>query len=211
MAAISTLITEIRVDLNDSDSTRFTDANLLALFKKAIRRANRICQRNDIQFAKKSATLATVASQAYIDISSAVSDFDVWIGMFYNYKEVEPVNEMEWEALYTSETALKYCYFDQTNSKIYLKGTPSSIVAPVLYYYPTVDPSAYTTESSTPWGGRIDDILIEYVRIRALNMDEYDVSFDSQLMTDMENQILGAYKQNSVTRVDGNGWMGDMS
>jgi hypothetical protein len=208
MAVISTLLTELRVDINDGSSTRFSDAQLLALFKKAIRRANRICQRNDIQFAKKEIALATVASQAYIDISSTVSDFDVWIGLFYDatYKEIPMKNEREWEALYSTSRALSYCYLDQVNSKIYLKGTPSSIVALTLWYYPTVDPSAYTVASSTPWGGRIDDILLEYVRVRALNMDEYDVTFDSQLMTDLENQILGAYKQNSVTRVDGNGW-----
>jgi hypothetical protein len=208
MAAISTLITELRVDINDSSSTRFTDANLLALFKKAIRRANRICQRNDIQFAKKSVTLTTTPSQDYIDISSTGSDFDVWIGLFRDsdHKEIKTRTEREWETD-LSQTANTYCRLDQANSKIYLNGTPDSAATLTLWYYPTVDPSAYTTASTTPWNGRIDDILMEYVRIRVLNMDEMDVSFDSQLMTDLENQILGAYKYNSVTVVEGNGWM----
>lgn len=208
MAAISTLITELRVDINDDDSTRFSDTQLLALMKKAIRRANRICQRNEIQFAKKSVALSTVASQAYIDISSTVSDFDVWIGLFRDsdHTQITPRTEREWETDQT-QVANTYCRLDQVNSKIYLNGTPDSVVTLTFWYYPTVDPSAYTTASSTPWNGRLDDILIEYVRMRALNADEFDLSFDTQLMTDMENQILGAYKSNSVTIVNGNGWM----
>jgi len=209
MASIATLITEVRVDINDSNSTRFsTDTPLLTLFKKAIRRANRICQRNDINFAKKKVSLSTVAAQNYIDISSSVADFDVWIGLYYEgeHREIEPMNELEWNS--EEETGLtEHCLLDQANSKIYLKGTPSAVLSLDFWYYPTVDTSTYTTSTSTPWSGRLDDIIMEYVRMRALNMDEMDLSFDSQLMTDMENQILESYKRNSVGRVNKVGWM----
>lgn len=208
MAVISTLITELRTDLSDDGSTRFTDTQLLNLFKKAIRRANRIVQRNCIQFAKKKVTLSTVSSQDYIDISSSVADFDVWIGLFQDstHDEIIKKTEQEWETL-LSATVLQYCLLDQANSKIYFNSTPSSILSLTLWYYPTIDPSAYTTASSTPWSGRLDDIIMEYVSIRAKNIDEMNITVDTQLLTDMEAQIVSAYMPNTVTMIEGKGWL----
>jgi hypothetical protein len=207
MALISALITELRTDLCDDDSTRFTDAKLLNLFKKAIRRANRIVQRNGIQFAKKKVALATVTSQTYVDIST-VTDFDVWIGLFVDdtHKEVVKKSEKDWETIYYA-TELDACLLDQANSRIYFNGTPSSVEALTFWYFPSVDPSAYTTASSTPWNGRIDDIIMEYVGLRAKNIDELNASFDQSLMADMETQIISAYTPNSVTMSEGRGWL----
>lgn len=212
MSAISSLITEIRTDLSDDASTRFTDTQLLNLFKKAIRRANRIVQRNGIQFGKKQIAINTIAAQTYIDISAtgpiSVADFDVWIGLFRDdlHKEIPKRTERDWE-LIISASALANCLFDQANSKIYFNGAPASVVALTLWYYPTVDVSAYTTATETPWDGRIDDIIMEYVSIRAKNIDEMDASFDKALLTDMENQILQAYAPNAVTVSEGAGWL----
>lgn len=211
MATISSLITELRTDLSDDDSTRFSDTKLLNLFKKAIRRANRVCQRNGIQFAKQSVSLSTVASQAYVDISSAVSDFDVFYGLYDDSTndKIKLQTEDEWEREPTA-AALTYCRVDQRNSKIYINGVTDTVKTLTLWYYPTVDPSAYTTASSTPWGGRVDDFIMEYVGVRAKNIDEMDISFDQALLQDMENQILQAYAPNSPTIVEGIGWMSDM-
>ena len=211
MALISSLITEVRVDINDSDSTRFTtDTPILAVFKKAIRRANRICQRNGVQFAKKKAALTTVTSQTYVDIST-VTDFDVFIGLFRDsdHTEIRLVTERDWELLVSPDVLTK-ALIDQANSKICLAGTPTAAEALTLWYYPTVDPSAYTTASSTPWSGRLDDILVEYVSLRLKNIDEMEASFDQALLNDMENQIVSAYVPNSSNYEEGSGWLGDM-
>lgn len=207
MAAISALITEIRTDISDDALTRFTDTQILNVIKKAIRRANRIVQRNGIQFAKKKASLSTVANQDYIDIST-VTDMDVWIGLYRDdlHKEIPKKTERDWE-LIISASALANCLFDQANSRIYLNGTPTAIQTLTLWYYPSVDPSAYTTATTMPWNGRLDDIVAEYVGIRAKNIDEMDATFDRALMTDMENQILQAYAPNAVTVTEGMGWL----
>ncbi len=205
MATITSLITELRTDLNDDDSTRFTDAKLLNLFKKAIRRANRIVQRNGIQFAKSKAAISTSATLDYVSLPAT---FDVWHGLYRDdtHKEIPKRTEKEWETIY-SASALAQCLLDQVNSLIYFNGTPGAVVALTLWFYPTIDPSAYTTASSTPWSGRIDDIIMEYVGIRAKNIDEMDASFDQALLQDMEAQILSAYSSNAVTIVDGAGWI----
>ncbi len=205
MSLISSLITELRTDLSDDDSTRFTDQKLLNLFKKAIRRANRIVQRNGIQFAKSKGVISTSATLDYVALPA---DFDVWHGLYRDdtHKEIPKKTEKEWETIY-SATAMANCLLDQANSKIYFNATPAAVVALTLWYYPAIDPAAYTTATSTPWSGRIDDIIMEYVGIRAKNIDEMSVQFDQALMTDMETQIISAYSANSPLIIDGAGWI----
>lgn len=207
MALISALITELRTDLSDDGSTRFTDTQLLNLFKKAIRRSNRVVQRNGIQFAKKKATLTTVANQDYLTLSD-ITDFDVPIGLWRSDTKVKiPFRtEAEWEQI-ISASAVSHALLDYQNDKILFKSTPSSALTLYFYYYPTVDPSAYTTASSSPWSGRLDDMIMEYVGLRAKNIDEMSLEFDQQLLQDMENQILQAYMPNAPTIVEGEGWL----
>jgi hypothetical protein len=208
MAAISSLITEIRTDLSDDNSTRFTDTQLLNLIKKALRRCNRIVQRNGIQFGKKKTALTCTSAQSYIDISSTVSDMDVWIGLFKDgtHVEIPKRTEFEWETD-SVEASATYCLFDQANSKIYLNGTPTSTDVLTLWYFPKIDPAAYTTATSTPWDGRLDDILMEYASLRAKNIDEMNASFDQALLSDIESQILQAYAPNGVLVTEGSGWL----
>ncbi len=207
MALISALITEIRTDISDDASTRFTDTQILNVIKKAIRRANRIAQRNGLQFAKKKAALTTVANQAYLLISS-VADFDVLMGLWRDdtHKEIPFKNEEEWEEIITA-AALDYAHLDYVNDKIEFNSAPTAAQALTLWYYPTVDPSAYTTASSTPWSGRIDDIVMEYAINRLKNIDEMALEYDARLLTDMENQLLQAYAPNSPTMAEGDGWV----
>jgi hypothetical protein len=207
MALISALITELRTDLSDDGSTRFTDTQLLNLFKKAIRRSNRVVQRNGIQFAKKKATLTTVANQDYLTLSD-ITDFDVPIGLWRSdtYSKIPFRTEAEWEQI-ISASAVSHALLDYQNDKILFKSTPSSALTLYFYYYPTVDPSAYTTASSSPWSGRLDDMIMEYVGLRAKNIDEMSLEFDQQLLQDMENQILQAYMPNAPTIVEGEGWL----
>jgi len=205
MATIASLITELRTYLNDDDSTRFTDTKLLNYYKKAIRRANRIVQRNGIQFAKSKGAINTSATLDYVSLPA---DFDVWHGLYRDdtHREIPKKTEREWETI-LSASAMANCLLDQANSRIYFNAPPGAVVALTLWYYPTIDPSAYTTATSTPWGGRLDDIINEYVGLRAKNLDEMDAKFDQALLTDMENQILQAYAPNAPLVAEGSGWL----
>jgi hypothetical protein len=211
MSVVSTVITDIRYYINDTASTRFTDTYLLALIKRAVNRANRIAQRNNLQFAKKKATLTTVVSQTYIALPA---DFDTTIGsksLFRaaSYVEIPIKTENEWELL-RSPAALAYAQIDMENSRINFKGAPAAVESLYFYYFPTVDTSAWTTASTMPWGGRLDDMIAEYVIIRSQNIDEMDSSFDIQLLQDFETQILSAYQPLAPTLATSAGWMGGM-
>ena len=207
MSVISDLITEIRMEVGDPDSTRFSDTQIITVIKKAVRRANRIAQRNALQFAKKKADLVTVAGQDYVLISGT-SDFDVIIGLWRTdtHEPIAFATESEWERIISCGT-LARAVFDYSNDKILLKDTPSSVLTLHLWYYPVIDVSAYTAGSTCPWNGKLDDIIMEYTENRLKNIDEMDIAFDIQLMTDMENQILQAYAPNGVTMSEGSGWL----
>jgi hypothetical protein len=206
MSLVSDIVTNVRYEINDIDNTRYsTDAPILNYIKRAVTRANRIVQREAIQFGKKKTTLTTVASQEYINLPS---DFDVDIGLYRpsDYAKIQKCTELEWESIISAE-AVNYWYLDLENSRILIKGTPTSAESLTFYYFPKLDVSSYTTASTMPWGGRLDDIIVEYVSLRLKNNDEMDVSIDLQLMTDFEKQIIMAYAPTSVLVTDTAGWI----
>lgn len=205
MSLVSDVITDIRVEVNDSASSRFTDATILALVKQAIRRANRICQRNSLHFAKKKGALSTVASQAYV---SMPVDLDIPIGIWRDdtHAKVTQRTEAEWEQIISASNLANW-FLDLENSRIYFNGTPTTVYALTMWYYPTVDPSAYTTASTMPWGGKLDDIIGRYVALRLQNIDEMNTTMDMQILQDLENQILSAYQPQSPTIITSDGWL----
>lgn len=206
MSAISSVITDISYQIDDVSHTRFASAYKLNLIKMAIRRANRVLQRNGIQFAKKYVELTTTASQAYVDMPA---DFDVDIGLWNSGTKDQLVKktEEEWEEIVSCETN-QYYLLDYVNNRILLKQTPvDSATVLKLWYYPTVDPSAYTAETSMPWSGKLDDSISQYVAMRLMNVAEMDVSMELNLFQDMEAQILEAYKPLSQTLVTPDGWL----
>lgn len=205
MSLISGLITQIRYDVGDENGTRWADAVFLSFIKVAIRRMNRIVQRNRLAFGKTRVTTATTAAQAYV---SMPADFDIFSRLFRTdlRKEIKMFEEWEWEQLKTTDI-LQACQLDYANSRINLRGTPGVAIDLSLYYFPTVDPSAYTTSSSMPWAGRLDDQIGEYVGFRLKNLDEMDVSIETQLLQDLETQILQAYDPNESQYTEDSGWV----
>ena len=206
MSLVSAIITDIRDEISDEESTRFTsDTPILRYIKRAILRANRIAQREGLQFAKKKATLTTVADQNYVSVPD---DFDVDIALFRpsDYSQIYKCSEAEWNSI-SSASVLANWYLDLENSKILFNGTPDAVESLYLYYFPKIDTSSYTTSTTMPWGGKLDDIIIEYVSLRLKNKDEMDVTVDLKLLTDFENQILKAYRPTSTMSTEGVGWI----
>lgn len=209
MSLISDVIADIRVEINDSGSTRFTDDTtaILPIIRQAIRRCNRIVQRNVISFGRKKVDTTTVALQDYITMPA---DFDVDIGLYLTatQEKITKRTEEEWELDSEYAAACQYYLLDYENSQILLKETPSdSTTAIRIWYFPTVDPSAYGVGSTMPWGGRLDDMIGKYVALRLQNIDEMDASVDQALLADLENQILDAYKPLNPTKIESRGWL----
>jgi hypothetical protein len=205
MSLCSDVITSIRYEVNDPDSTRFTDTTILAYVKRAVTRANRIAERNALQFAKKKATLTTVANQSYVSLPT---DFDVDIGLWRDslHTKISKCTEASWEQI-ISASVLAAWYLDVENSKILFNSTPTSVETLTFYYFPKIDVSSYATTTTMPWSGRLDDIIVEYVSLRLKNIEEMDVTVDLQMLQDFENQITQAYAPTSVLVTEGSGWL----
>lgn len=202
MATVGDIIDEIRIELDDTAESRFSDATLLSIVKKALRRANRVIQRNALHFGKKRAALSTTANQAYVDLPA---DFDTPVprGLWRTdtKEEVVMLKDNEWESVSADESKVVYARIDSENSRIELKNTPTSVVSLNFYYFPTISTASYTTGTTMPWSGRLDDAVIEYSTLRARNIDEQDISVDTQLLTDFENQIIQTYMPLTPTMV----------
>jgi len=63
----------------------------------------------------------------------------------------------------------------------------------IFWYFPYIDFSAYAVGTTMPWDGKLDDIIIAYVTMRLLNLDEYDANMELELLADMETNILETY------------------
>ena len=208
MSLLSSIITDIQYQIEDTSDSRFSAAYKLNIVKLAIRRANRIVQRNGLQFAKKYTDLTTTDDVAYINMPA---DFDVDIGLWNTgtNEQLTKLSEDTWEELVDPEANMFYL-LDYVNSRILIANTPTDSTTTLrLWYYPTVDPSAYTTGSTMPWGGRLDDVITQYAVMRLMNISEMDSSMELQLLQDMEAQILESYKPLTQTLQEKKGWLID--
>lgn len=205
MSLVSNVIEDIRIEINDSNSTRFTDAAILPIVKQALRRANRICQRAGLQFAKKKAAMVTVAAQNYLD---APLDIDIPIGLWRDdlHQKLTQKNESDWQQIITASELANW-FWDMEDGKFYFNGAPQSITNLTLWYYPSLDVSAYTTTSTMPWGGRLDDIIARYVALRLQNIEEQNVAQDQTILQDMETSIVTTYAPQSPLSIAMNGWL----
>ncbi len=200
MSTVNDIINDVRLELNDTADARYTDAQLIQVVNRAINRANRIAQRNELQFAKKKATLTCSSAVSTVALPN---DFDVPLPRALwrtdTKEEVVLVKENQWEEIASDEENLAYAYLDMENSLLHFKGTPTEATTLSFYYFPTISTSAYTAGTTMPWGGRLDDAIKEYVTLRCQNIDEMDVSANLQLLHDFENQILSAYRNLAPT------------
>lgn len=205
---VSEALAEIRVELDDELSTRWTDAKLIALIKKAVRRLGGILAANDIDVGKKSATITTVSgTQAY----ALPSDFMRDIGLFRQDTGIPLIRvpDARWEAL-PSTTPVSSYYAVRTvlsgtpaadTLSLLIKGTPAADVTLTLAYWPRLDGLTFTTSSSLPYNGLFDDLIMEYASLRAKNIDEMNVTTDAQLLQEMENKVLSAFSSTAVKKM----------
>jgi len=207
MSLLSDVIADIRVELNDTDKTRFTDdtTTILPILKQAIRRANRICQRAQLHFSKKSAALVTVSNQNYILIPA---DLDVPIGLWRDdlHQKLDQKTETEWQQIVTASSIANW-FLDLQNGRILLNATPTDIINLTLWYFPVMDATAYTVSSTMPWNGRLDDIIARYVALRIQNIEEQNTAQDQTILNDMETSIVSVYAPQSPLTIKMDGWM----
>jgi len=90
---------------------------------------------------------------------------------------------------------------------LYLAGTPGAAYGMTLLYWPLLDTTLLDLDSPTPFNGKLDDLVAEYAAVRLKNIDEMDVSLDTQLLQELENNLLNTYSAISPVTVTRRGWL----
>ena len=208
MATIADIIDDIRFEISDQEEARFSDADILRVFKKAIHRAEKTMIRLGVPLVKVRSEQTTTIDQAYITLPTSpkfILDISVWNDS--GNHDVVQESELAWEQLGTDITqASRRIYdFNSDSPRLLLKGTPTEEQTLVLWYFATCDPDSMTTSSNMPWGDRLNDIIEDYVIVRLQNVDEIATVDNMQLLADLESRIQDVFMPLSARITHGAG------
>ena len=174
MSTISDVIADVRVLVNDSDSTRWADdtSEILPMVKRAIRRVNHLLARNDINFARSKQAVT-------IKTDGTIEGYPTDVLKPYNLYRPDlklPVtfcSPEEWEQIPADVT--NATFWTIIGGTPYVNGEPEEDIPANLYYYPLIDTSSYSTSTTIPWNGKLDDIIADYAALLLMNIDEMDI------------------------------------
>ncbi len=200
---IADIIAEVRLELDDALSTRWTDLQLIRMIGKAFRRINHILYRNDIELGRYVETI-TVQSG---DTSFALPyDFLVDSALFRDdtHERLEKMTEDEWLSITSAPELSTYII---RGDFAFVADIPEVERSLTLIYWPQVQTSDLDEDTPSPYGGKLDDLVVEYAALRCKNIDEMDASTDMQLMQDLENNVLNTFSAITPTTISRRGWL----
>ena len=173
MATFADLISNVRIMIPDSNSTRWSDSDLLVVIGKAVTLINYELYQQGITFARSSATFTSADGTYQYSLSSdlSVTDYMMWDMLWDtdNEDRIAYITDAMWESITSCGTA---DYFRINGSNLELKDTPTEAINYRFYYWPTIDTSGYATTTSAPWSDRCNEIIEEYVISRCKHRDE---------------------------------------
>lgn len=204
MATVQSVLTDyVRTDLADEIQSRFTDSQLLQFFKRAVRRANSIGQQNKLPFLQVQKDIDLVAGA---DSFNLPADFFTPISLTRTSDHIplQQKSGRDWD-LISSSSELAVWTID--GPLAYVKAPPASDTTLSLRYYSQVFPVDITLSDQTPWGGKLDEILCDYVVFRAKHLDEFDTSVDVAMLNEMEADIMAAFSGVNPITIKSRGWL----
>ncbi len=190
MSLVSAIISEIRAEVDDGSSIRWSDDEILPFVKKALRRADNLVIKYGLEFGKSSTTLTVLEDANTVALPS---DFKRDIGLYCDNKEIPKLSTHDFE------TALYGSFWRVNGANIELMEAVDSDTNLTLWYFPLTDYSAYTTSSTMPWAGKLDDIIVNYTALLLMNVDEYSVEADMALAKELEKMVLDVYQPLTAT------------
>lgn len=200
---ISEIIDYLRADLSDERGTRWTDPKMLLQILRAINRLGHVLYRNDIELGRQVYPFDTSPGQAVYPLPmDYMVDNGLW--RLSTATQLKKESEASWHLLQGTPELKSYII---RGTDLILAGTPSSTETLELVYWPQVGIDPLTVEDETPWDGKLDFLIIEYAAYRMRNIDEMDQTPDSQILSDLENQILATYSAISPLTTSRPGWV----
>lgn len=195
MSQVSDVIDKIRVEMEDEQDARWTDAKLVVLVQKSVDRMNKILMKNAVKEAKSSYDFSTISGTDTYALPSDCMAAD----SLYRIRGTSgngwatPLNfrnDDEWERMIAATETTNWRVWDG-NIEIY--DEPASVVELRLYYWPQIDFSSWSTTSTMPWDGWFDEPIAEYVSLRCKNIDEKDLSWDLRLLAELADDWIDTF------------------
>lgn len=200
---IGDLIGEIRLELTDEQKTRWTDEQMLKILGKAYRRLSHVLYRNDVELGRMVWHFDTETGREDYPLPG---DFMADYGLYRDATKTKLAKQSDdsWEQLSHPGECTAWLI---RGDNLYIACAPSDSYGLTLVYWPLLDTASMDLESPTPFGGKFDDLVAEYAALRLKNIDEMDVSLDSQLLQDLENNLLSTYSAISPVTIGRRGWL----
>ena len=198
------IIDDVRIELTDELKSRWSDdTTLLRIIAKAFRRVNHLLWRNEVEFGRSYSTQSVPAGQ---DSFYLPSDFLVDWGLFNTGAKTQltKCTDDSWEQM---SGAPEMAYYIIRGDTVYLASAATTDTTLSLIYWPVVNSADIEAEDPTPYDGKLDDLVVEYAALRCKNIDEMDVTMDTQLLKDLENNVLNTLSAITPTTVQRRGWL----
>ncbi|WP_421901304.1 hypothetical protein [Maridesulfovibrio sp.] len=205
MATVAAVIENIRQELSDEYNTRWNNAQLIRFISQAVNRAQHVGRRNNLQFLKDKADLVFAPGEFSKPLPDGfLTDIGLWD--LKTKAKVSKASEEEWEGSASPQEASQYML---EGSNLVIQSVPASEITLRLRYFKGCDLDTLKQDGAEmPWGGLLDEMILEYASLRARKIDRDESSADLELLKDIENNILSTYGTQSVRVVKGKGWMG---
>lgn len=203
MSTVADVIDLARLWATDELKTRFDDTAMLQMVRQAVIRVNHLFYRNDIALGISRYTFNTTAGQ---ETYYMPTDFMATAEGLYRTdtrERLELVGTDDWERRSSpSEMTIYRIWEDQ----IYIGGTPNSSVAMSFYYFPQILTDEFYSDTEMPWSGKMDSPIARYVFMLSGNIDEMNVAFDANILSDMETLHLNTYSSGTPNVKNVKGW-----
>ncbi len=198
--SISTIMQDVRAELTDEQKTRWTDDQLTLMINKSIRRMNQVVVRHELTFARESVAVV-FNNVGKIDNFPPTKEIVGIVGLYRkdNNRMLDQLTAHQWETIVDPEVASVWAIIN--NTAMY-KDISDSPIDGELVYYPaiSIDPV------DSPWGGRLDDCIVDYAAFRCKNIDEMNLAQDKELMAELEARIIDNYKRLEQQAHYATGW-----
>ena len=198
--SLQSMVAQMRVEVDDLDKSRWTDAQLAVFLAKAARRINQLAIRNELDFAMKADEVTlkpdgTIEGIVYEKVNAVCGLFRKDSGV--PIKHLLPMH-------YLSATGVAAAaVWSFINEEAVYKAPVSTDIPAIFLHYPIVTIST----SESPWNGRLDDLCVEYASLRAKNTDEMNLQFDMQLMSELETRLLENFNRLQPQIAPMRGWI----
>ena len=188
---IGDMIHQVRIELSDAAKTRWTDDDLVSLAGRAVRRAAQVLFANKVPFARKSVIFTTVSGQAAYAFSTDLSVADLFApDALYRRDTARRLTHRAADEFERLESPSENANWTADENGLHIAAAPQTAVEMALYYWPLIDTSGYDADTALPWGGRLDDVILEYLALFCKNIDEMNVQTDQMFLTGLEQAVL---------------------